>query len=169
MAAHQAPPSLGFSRQEHWSGLPFPSPVHESEKWKVKVKSLSRVRLLATPWTAAYQASPSMGFSRQEYWSGWLVYVWGLIGCFKTKMICVFLSLVCYGLYFLWQYNSFKVTKHLVIYWPLVSYMWEWTYWSSALDTAYDLSYIIYYSCHVLYLSILPVLKPPETIAELGR
>ena len=181
MAAYQAPPSLGFSRQEHWSGLPFPSPMHESEKrkwsrsvmsdswrphglqptrllrpwdfpgkstgvgchcllrvcmlngvkwylcclvysnnsetvfvakslqscptlcdpidasppgspihgilqartlewvaisfsnawkWKVKVKSLSRVRLLATTWTAAYQAPPSMGFSRQEYWSG---------------------------------------------------------------------------------------------------
>ena len=33
-AAHQAPPSLGFSRQEHWSGLPFPSPMHESENWK---------------------------------------------------------------------------------------------------------------------------------------
>ena len=33
-AAHQAPPSLGFSRQEHWSGLPFPSPMHESEKGK---------------------------------------------------------------------------------------------------------------------------------------
>ena len=32
MAAHLAPPSLGFSRQEHWSGLPFPSPMHESEK-----------------------------------------------------------------------------------------------------------------------------------------
>ena len=74
MAAHQAPPSLGFSRQEHWSGLPFPSPMHESEKWKwkwtVKVKSISRVRLLVTPWTTAYQAPPSMGFSRQEYWSG---------------------------------------------------------------------------------------------------
>ena len=67
MAAHQAPPSLGFSRQEHWSGLSFPSPMHESEKWK---KSLSHVRVLATPWTAAYQAPPSMGFSRQEYWSG---------------------------------------------------------------------------------------------------
>ena len=65
MAAHQAPPSLGFSRQVHWSGLPFPSP-----KWKVKVKSVSSVWLLATPWTAAHQASPSMGFSRQEYWSG---------------------------------------------------------------------------------------------------
>ena len=34
LAAHQAPPSLGFSRQEHWSGLPFPSPMHEREKWK---------------------------------------------------------------------------------------------------------------------------------------
>ena len=33
-AAHQVPPSMGFSRQEHWSGLPFPSPMHESEKWK---------------------------------------------------------------------------------------------------------------------------------------
>ena len=39
-------------------------------KWKVKVKLLSPVWLLATLWTAAYQASPSMGFSRQEYWSG---------------------------------------------------------------------------------------------------
>ena len=39
-------------------------------KWKVKVKWLSRVRLLATPWTAAHQAALSVGFSRQEYWSG---------------------------------------------------------------------------------------------------
>ena len=39
-------------------------------KVKEKVKTLSRIRLLATPWTAAYQAPPSMGFSRQEYWSG---------------------------------------------------------------------------------------------------
>ena len=38
-------------------------------KWKVKVKSLSRVRLCATPWTAAHQA-PSVGFSRQEHWRG---------------------------------------------------------------------------------------------------
>ena len=68
MAAHQALPSLGFSRQEHWSGLPFPSPMHESEKWKWS--SLNCVRLFTTPWTAAYQAPPSMAFSRQEYWSG---------------------------------------------------------------------------------------------------
>ena len=40
-AAHQVPPSLGFSRQEHWSGLPFPSPMHESEKWKWSSSVLS--------------------------------------------------------------------------------------------------------------------------------
>ena len=44
--------------------------VSNAWKWKVKVKSLSRVWLFATPWTAAYQAPPSMGFSRQEFWSG---------------------------------------------------------------------------------------------------
>ena len=58
-AAHQASPSLGFSRQEHWSGLPFPSPMHESEVTQ-------SCRLLVTPWTAAHQAPLSMGFSRQE-------------------------------------------------------------------------------------------------------
>ena len=68
-AAHQAPPSLGFSRQEHWSGLPFPSPMHESRKWK-RNRSVISDWLFVTPWTAAYQAPPSTGFSRQEYWSG---------------------------------------------------------------------------------------------------
>ena len=42
----------------------------EERKRKVKVKSFSRVRLFAIPWTVVYQASLSMGFSRQEYWSG---------------------------------------------------------------------------------------------------
>ena len=41
MAALQAPPSLGFSRQEHWSGLPFPSPMHKSEKWKWRCSVVS--------------------------------------------------------------------------------------------------------------------------------
>ena len=141
--ACQAPLSMGFSRQEYWSGLPFLSPddlpdpriepaspalaggffyhwatreapkytaaaakslqscptlcdpidgsppgspfpgilqartlewvaisFSNAWKWKVKVKSLSRVQLLATPCTAAYQAPPPIGFSRQEYWSG---------------------------------------------------------------------------------------------------
>ena len=76
--AHQAPPSMGFSRQEYWSGVPLPSQLAnvpfdsnpKEEQCKVKVKSLSCVRLFATPWTVAYQAPPSMGFSRQECWSG---------------------------------------------------------------------------------------------------
>ena len=66
--AYWAPLSMGFSRQEHWSGLPFPSPAKTIER--EKVKSLNCVRLLVTPWTAAHQALPSIGFSRQEYWSG---------------------------------------------------------------------------------------------------
>ena len=41
MAAHQAPPPLGFSRQEHWSGLPLPSSMHESEKWKWSLSDVS--------------------------------------------------------------------------------------------------------------------------------
>ena len=57
----------GILHQEYWSGLPFPSPMQESEKWKWSRSS--RAQLLATPWTAAYQAPLSMGFSRQEYWS----------------------------------------------------------------------------------------------------
>ena len=61
MAAHQAPLSLGFSRQEQWSGLPFPSPMHAC-----MLSRFSCVRCCATLWTAALQA----GFSRQEYWSG---------------------------------------------------------------------------------------------------
>ena len=63
-AAQQAPLSLGYSRQEHWSGLPFSSPMHESEKWKWSRSVVSNT------WTAAYQTPPPMGFSRQEYWNG---------------------------------------------------------------------------------------------------
>ena len=59
-------PGILQARTLEWVVISFSNAV----KWKVKVKSLSRDRLLATPWTAAYQAPPSMGFSRQEYWSG---------------------------------------------------------------------------------------------------
>ena len=54
------------ARTLEWVAISF----SKAWKWKVKVKSLSHVWLLATPWTAAYQAPLSMGFSRQEYWSG---------------------------------------------------------------------------------------------------
>ena len=59
-------PGILQARTLEWVAISFSNAC----KWKVKVKSLSRVQLLATPWTTAYQAPPSMGFSRQEYWSG---------------------------------------------------------------------------------------------------
>ena len=91
-AAYQAPPLMGFSRQEYWSGLPLPSPkilprvIHfclislafESCGFifydtnlgivhACMLRCFSRVRLFATLWTVALLASLSMGFSRQEY------------------------------------------------------------------------------------------------------
>ena len=59
-------PGIFQARTLEWVAISFSN----AGKWKVKVKSLSCARLLATPWTAAHQAPPSMGFSRQEYWSG---------------------------------------------------------------------------------------------------
>ena len=59
-------PGILQARTLEWVAISF----SKAWKWKVKVKSLSRVQLLVTPWTAAYQAPPSMGFSRQESWSG---------------------------------------------------------------------------------------------------
>ena len=59
-------PGILQARTLEWAAISFSN----AWKWKVKVKSLSRVRLLAPPWTVPYHAPLSMGFSRQEYWSG---------------------------------------------------------------------------------------------------
>ena len=94
-AAFQAPPSVGFSRQEYWSGVPLPSPWNRQRVWQIGnpllhcgwecklVQPLWRIvwgflkKLKielpydpATPRTAAFQAPPSVGFSRQDYWTG---------------------------------------------------------------------------------------------------
>ena len=72
-------PGILQARTLGWVAISFSN----AWKWKVKVKLLTRVRLLVTPWTVAHQAPPSMGFSRQEYWSGVplssLVYYSGII------------------------------------------------------------------------------------------
>ena len=85
-------PGILQARTLEWVTISFSN----AWKWKVKVKSLSRVWLPATPWTAAYQAPPSMGFSRQEYWSGlplpsrqkqiWYCYMWNLKKQKKTNL-----------------------------------------------------------------------------------
>ena len=59
-------PGILQARTLEWGAISFSN----LGKWKVKAKSLSRVRLFATPWAAAYRAPLSMGFSRQEHWSG---------------------------------------------------------------------------------------------------
>ena len=59
-------PGILQARTLEWGAISF----FNASKWKVKVKSLSRVQPSATWWTAAFQAPPSMGFYRQEYWSG---------------------------------------------------------------------------------------------------
>ena len=59
-------PGILQARTLQWVAISFSN----AWKWKVKVKTLSHIRLSATPWTAAYQAPPSMRFSRQKYWSG---------------------------------------------------------------------------------------------------
>ena len=59
-------PGILQARTQEWIAISFSN----AWIWKVKLKSLSRVRLFATPWTVAQQAPPSMGFSRQEYWNG---------------------------------------------------------------------------------------------------
>ena len=80
MAAHQAPPSLGFSRQEHWSGLPFPSPMHESEKWKWSC-SVS-VRLFVTPLDYSLPGSCVHGIFQAR------VVEWGAIAFSGEPTLC---------------------------------------------------------------------------------
>ena len=63
---HSSVHGIFQARILEWVAISFSS----AWKWKVKMKSLSRVQLFATPWTAAYQAPLSMGFFRQEYWCG---------------------------------------------------------------------------------------------------
>ena len=79
-------PGILQARTLEWVAISFSN----AWKWKVKVKSVSRARLSATPWTATYQAPPSMGFSRQEYWSGVplpspkLLHIWPVLPWFIT-------------------------------------------------------------------------------------
>ena len=77
-AAYQAPPSMGFSRQKYWSGVPLPSPLllvilaifTGIIKACVHAQLLSHVQLFATLWTIICHTPLSIGFSREEYWTG---------------------------------------------------------------------------------------------------
>ena len=109
------------ARTLEWVAISFSN----AWKWKVKVKPLSRVWLLATPWTAAYQAPP-MGFSRQEYWTGLplpspslalLVAKW-LFYCFQQ---CPGYNLVCSLIWLNLEHFSAIVFEAVI---PLLSSLW---------------------------------------------
>ena len=90
-------PGILQARTLEWVAIAFSS----AWKWKGKVKSLSRVWLLATPWTAAFQAPPSMGFARQKYWSGLplpsaKMLQWVLINNISVHLISAFVFFSCY-------------------------------------------------------------------------
>ena len=103
------------ARTLEWVAISFSN----AWKWKVKVKLLSRVRLLVTPWTAAQQAPPSMGFSRQEYWSGVpLPLRWVLIECICQRLE----ERVVLGPAVVWMFVSFPKIHMLKSQWPMQWY-----------------------------------------------
>ena len=102
-------PGILQARTLEWVAISFSN----AWKGKAKVKSLSRVRLFATPWSAAYQAPPSMGFSRQEYWSGVplpspQMYEYTIIYPFSCWWI--------FGLFFVFNLLWIKLLRTLYIY-----------------------------------------------------
>ena len=110
-------PGIFQARTLEWVAISFSN----AWKWKVKVKSLSPVRLLATPWTAAYQAPPSMRFSRQEYWSGVPL----------PSPVELLESCICYSIIYVYicTYNVKKINR--VKNWERMSIL-LWNIWKGA-------------------------------------
>ena len=121
-------PGILQARTLEWAAVSFSN----AWKWKVKVKSLSRVRLVAIPWTAADLAPPSMGFSRQEYWSGVPLPSFSRLveilnrGLFTDELdtrhsFLSFLNLCCQNILMVWR--LFKS-----------GHTWKWMWWWLLLD-----------------------------------
>ena len=105
------------ARTLEWVAISFTN----AWEWKVKLKSLSRVRLFKTPWTVAYQAPPSMGFSRQEYWCGFPL----------SSPACVLSGLI----YSILDLLSSRPT-HLLIFYQVSSL--SWSKFSVSLDGSHQ-------------------------------
>ena len=119
-------PGILQARTLEWVAISFSN----AWKWKGKVKSLSPIWLLATPWTAAYQAPPSMGFPRQEHWSG------------------VPLPLCTSNLQK--EYNlSFHTHTHNYVSWWMCDLTWLW--WS--FHNAYIYQIITWYTLNIYSLN----------------
>ena len=126
-------PGILQARTLEWVAISFSN----AWKWKVKVKSLSLVRLLATPWTAEDQAPPSMVFSRQEYWSGChcllrcciagRFFTHRLINVKTFQHVVAFVIIQCSSLnhiFLLAQMTPFPILNLLLFYCFFFSYFW---------------------------------------------
>ena len=106
-------PGILQARTLEWVAISFSS----AWKWKLKMKSLSRVWLFATPWTAAYQTPPSMGFSSQEYWSGVPLPSPGLFATVPIKRKCrykIYMKKMVPEKMWIWLAKSFL--KHIPLF-----------------------------------------------------
>ena len=127
-------PGILQAKTLEWVAISF----SKAWKWKVKVKSLSRVWLLATPWTAAYQAPLSMGFSWQEYWSGVplpsLTNLWSLLKLMSIESVMPF--------------------NHLILCHPLQSFPVSGSFPMSQLFTSGDQSIAVSASTSIFPMNI---------------
>ena len=111
--SHQAPPSLGFSRQEHWSGLPFPSPMQESESEVAQ----SCPTLRRDPMDCSLPGSSIHGIFQARVLE-WGAIVWDEGNC---AVVWAF-----FGIAFLWDWNE---NWPFPVLWPLLSFPNLLTYW----------------------------------------
>ena len=141
MAAHQAPPSLGFSRQEHWSGLPFPSPMHENGKWKVK--SESEIAQLC-PTLSDPMDCNLPGFSVHGIFQA-RVLEWGAIA-FSIHMhianviYCIQSTLYMYIAYSLYTHIDYTLYMHIIA----ILCIWQGSDLFHTLTTQYDMKFKVH-------------------------
>ena len=130
-------PGILQARTLEWVAISFSN----AWKWKMKVKSLSRVRLLATPWTVAYQAPPSMGFSRQEYWSGVPLPSPIILNTYFSRYSFWFSCIICLSSYFssfLNHYEEFNIKIIFTYFFKLASkFKWNVSSGICHLDTTW--------------------------------
>ena len=118
-------PGILQARTLEWVSIAFSN----AWKWKVKVKSLSRVQLLATAWTAAYQAPLPLGFSRQEYWSGVPLPSLNMLYTLTLNNVTCQIYLVkkkkkMYVAFYTWYIALVGIHIILIV---LVEWLWGWT------------------------------------------
>ena len=155
-------PGILQARTLEWVAISFSN----AWKWKVKVKSLSRVWLFTTPWTEAYQALLSMGFSRQEYWSGvplWQFVFWLRMTSFPALLLIFFLFetdlWVKSGRYSFTfnKYSLFHQVKILKALLTLESTGRRWSLVSLTKLSGVKMGGLVYFTCSEEFLLLLRI------------